>query len=331
MNEEQKHAEAARLAYPAPATVSHAPEPGQETHPYSGTAAPPADSGEHSATVHLPAPTAWPIIMAFGVTLGFAGLVTNGGITILGVALALAGAVGWFRQVLPHEAHEDIPVEVEAITIRTSRSRVERIVIDEHHREHFPVETYPVLSGIKGGIAGGIAMIPPALLYGWISHHSIWWAVNLLGGAGVANWRSPSVADIAAFHWEGLLVATGIQIVVCLLVGLLYGAMLPMLPRHPIILGGLLAPVLWTGLIHSTLGIVNPVLDDNISWPWFLVSQVTFGLVAGMVVARQSRIRTAQSLPFAVRMGIEAPGLGGEHGAGSDGKPGPSGGKADRK
>jgi hypothetical protein len=34
-----------------------------------------------------------------------------------------------------------------------------------------------------------------------------------------------------------------------------------------------------------------------------------FGLVAGLVVAREERIRTTQSLPFAVRMGIETPGL----------------------
>lgn len=266
-------------------------------------------SGTHDETIHLPAPTAWPIVMAFGVTLGFLGLVTNAGVTVLGVVLALTGAVGWFRQVLPHEAHEEIPVVIEDIVIETTRPHVERIIVEEHHREHFPLETYPILSGLKGGIAGGIAMIPPALFYGYLSHHSIWWAVNLLGGAGVANWRNPSIADIAQFHWAGVMVATAIQIVVSLLVGLLYGAMLPMLPRHPIVLGGILAPVLWTGVIHATLNAVNPVLDDNIAWGWFLVSQITFGVVAGFVVSRQSRIRTEQSLPFALRMGIEASGL----------------------
>lgn len=266
-------------------------------------------SGAHTETIHLPAPTAWPIVMAFGATLGAAGLVTNGAISVLGVILAIAGAVGWFRQVLPHEAHEDVPVVVEHIVIETARPQVERIVVDEHHREHFPLETYPVLSGIKGGIAGGIAMIPPALLYGLLSHHSIWWPVNLLGGAGVTHWSNLSAAEIAQFHWGGLLVACMIQAVVSILVGLLYGAMLPMLPRHPIVLGGILAPVLWTGLIHATLGTINPVLDSNISWGWFLVSQITFGIVAGWVVAQEERIRTAQSMPFILRMGIEAPGL----------------------
>ena len=54
----------------------------------------------------LPAPTAWPFVLALGVSLIFAGLLTNASISILGAVLYLAGAVGWFRQVLPHEHHD---------------------------------------------------------------------------------------------------------------------------------------------------------------------------------------------------------------------------------
>lgn len=262
--------------------------------------------GQHIA---LPAPTAWPIVLAFGCTLAAAGLVTAPFIGYLGGLFIVAACVGWFRQVLPHEQHEEVEVTDQPIVIESPRSLVERIQLDPRHRAHVPVETYPVLSGIKGGIAGGIAMIVPALIYGWVAHHSIWYPVNLLGGAGVAHWRNPSVADIAAFHWQGLLVAIGIQAVASISVGLLYGAMLPMVPRHPILLGGLLAPILWTGLLHSFMGVINPALADHIAWGWFLVSQVTFGVVAGIVVARQERILTGQSLPFAARIGIEAPGL----------------------
>ena len=269
--------------------------------------------GTHTETIHLPAPTAWPMVLAVGFTLFCAGLVTNAAISVLGGVLMLCGCVGWFRQVLPHEVHEDVPVVVETVAIQTTRRQVEKIVIPEEDRAHLPVETYPILAGIKGGLAGGVAMIPPALLYGYLAKGSIWYPVNLLGGAGVANWRNPTTADIAAFHWEGLIVAGMIHVVTCVLVGLLYGAMLPMLPRRPIILGGIVAPVLWTGLLHSTMGVVNPVLDEHIAWGWFLISQVFFGIVAGLVVARQERIRTSQSLPFVMRMGIETPGLTHEH------------------
>ncbi len=260
-------------------------------------------------TVDLPAVTAWPIVLAFGCTLAAAGLVTSAGIGILGGVLMLTGCVGWFRQVLPHEQHEEVPVSVQPVTIASPRALVERIRLSPEHRAHFPIETYPVTSGLKGGIAGGFAMIVPALLYGLIAQHSIWYPVNLLGGAGVARWTNSTPAEIASFHWQWLLIAIVIHSVTCVLIGLLYGAMLPMLPRHPVVLGGILAPVLWTGILHSFMGIINPTLADHIAWGWFLVSQVTYGVIAGIVVARQERIPTGQSLPFVERLGFEAPGL----------------------
>ncbi len=94
--------------------------------------------------------------------------------------------------------------------------------------------------------------------------------------------------------------------------------MLPMLPRRPILLGGLIAPLLWTGLIHSILGIVDPVLNQRIDWTWFVASQVAFGIVAGIVVSRQERISTWQRLPLAFRSGIEASGMRDETGGGGE-------------
>lgn len=271
----------------------------------------PQNENEHGAgeSILLPAPTAWPVILAFGCTLAAAGLVTSAGISILGGVLVLFGCVGWFRQVLPHEHHEEVPIIDQPVVISSERTLVEQIRLSPEHRARLPIETYPATSGIKGGIAGGIAMIVPALIYGLIAQHSIWYPINLLGGAGVAHWRNPTTAEIATFHWQGLLVAIVIHTVTCLLVGLLYGAMLPMLPRHPVLLGGILAPVLWTGILHSFMGIINPALAAHIAWGWFLISQVTYGITAGIVVSRQERIPTGQSMPFFMRLGIEAPGL----------------------
>lgn len=263
----------------------------------------------HGETLHLPASTSWPIILAFGCTMAAAGLVTTVWISVFGAVLMLAGCVGWFRQVLPHEAHEEVPVVVQPIMVTTTRRQVQRIEITPEHRAHLPVETYPIISGLKGGIAGGIAMVFPALLYGWIAQHSIWYPVNLLGGAGVGPSEHITNAQLLSFHPSWFVTAIVIQTITCCLVGLLYGAMLPMLPRHPVLLGGILAPLLWTGLLHAAMGIINPALDARIRWGWFVVSQVVFGLVAGLVVAREGRIRTARGLPFFARMGIEAPGL----------------------
>jgi len=93
-----------------------------------------------------------------------------------------------------------------------------------------------------------------------------------------------------------------------------------MIPRRPILLGGFVAPVVWSGLLHSVLGIINPLLDQRIHWGWFLASQLGFGITAGLVVARQGRIHTRQFMPFAVRAGLETPGVMEERAGEGDGR-----------
>jgi hypothetical protein len=87
-----------------------------------------------------------------------------------------------------------------------------------------------------------------------------------------------------------------------------------MFPRRPILLGGVLAPLFWSGLLYAEMGIVNPILQQRIDWKWFVASQFAFGLVAGLVVARHEPISTLQHLPFAVRAGFEASGINGDEG-----------------
>ena len=48
--------------------------------------------------IEVPASTAWPLVLAFGFTLMFAGLLTSASVSVLGVVLAVAGCVGWFRK-----------------------------------------------------------------------------------------------------------------------------------------------------------------------------------------------------------------------------------------
>jgi len=263
--------------------------------------------------VNLPAPTLWPLALALGVSLMATGLVTTTKVTWVGGVLALAGCVGWFFQVLPHDRHEEVPVVPTPVPIATSRRNVARIAAAEApHRARLPLEIYPISAGIKGGLAGGVAMAVLAMLYGVISHGSIWYPINLLG-AVVYERIQVSTSQVEAFHIELLLVATALHLTTSVLVGLLYGALLPMLPRRPILLGGILAPLVWTGLLYNILDIVDPILNQRIHWGWFLASQVGFGVVAGLVVLRQVRIPTWQ-YPLAARAGVEAPGIMGEEG-----------------
>jgi hypothetical protein len=261
-------------------------------------------------TIRMPAPTAWPIALAFGMTLVFAGMVTSDAVSVLGAIVAIAGAIGWFRDVLPHEAHETVAVMPEAAPVTTARRGVVRMAVaNELQRAYLPLEIYPISAGVKGGLAGSVAMAVVAMAYGLISQHSIWYPINLLAAGFLPGAMTDTTAKIAAFNLSVFLIATAIHLLTSLLVGLLYGAMLPMLPRRPVLLGGFIAPLFWTGLIHSILGIVNPVLNQRIHWGWFVASQVAFGIVAGIVVSRQERIRTWQRLPLAYRSGMEASGL----------------------
>lgn len=258
----------------------------------------------------MPAPTAWPLVLAFGITTMAAGLVTDESVTILGGVLAIAGIVGWFRAVLPQEAHESLAVVPEAAVIATTRSQVDRIEIAPSvKRAWLPIEIYPISAGIKGGLAGSVAMALLAMTYGLLSRTGIWYPINLLVAGFFPKAVTASTAQLAAFDLNALLIAIPLHLIMSLMVGLLYGAMLPMLPRSPILLGGFIAPVLWSGLIYGVLNIVNPVLNQRINWFWFVLSQFGFGLVAGVVVSRQERIRTGQAIPLFIRAGMEGSGL----------------------
>src|SRR5207248_523681 len=95
-------------------------------------------------TVKAPAPTSWPIILAFGITLVFAGMVTSEAVSVLGAILALVGAVGWFRDVLPHEAHESVPLERPAPAVQSVRAEVAHVVVtQEIRRAWLPLEIHP--------------------------------------------------------------------------------------------------------------------------------------------------------------------------------------------
>jgi hypothetical protein len=235
---------------------------------------------------------------------------TSASVSVLGAALAIAGCVGWFREVFPHEHEEVVSIVPEDVSVATRRRVVERLpVAPEQVRAWLPVETYPISAGVKGGLAGSIAMAALACLYGLLKTGSIWYPINLLAAVVYAPSEVPSVSQLNSFHPGLFFIAVVLHLVTSILVGLLYGAMLPMFARRPILLGGLIAPVLWSGLLYSIIGLLNPVLDSHIDWTWFIASQVAFGIVAGIVVMRQSQVPTHENVPFALRAGVEAPGM----------------------
>ena len=265
---------------------------------------------EEITAIEVPVPTAWPLVVAAGCTLMFAGLLMNMSVTALGVVLSIAGCVGWLREVVPGDHEQELSVVAdEDHRLTTERRVVERLAIaPEQVRAWLPVETYPVSAGVKGGLAGSVAMAVLACTYGLLKAGSIWYPINLLAAVVYAQSLKLGPAELNAFHPDSFAIAVGAHALISTLVGLLYGAMLPMVPRRPIVLGGVIVPVLWSGMLHPTLNLVNPLLASHIDWLWFIASQVAFGIVAGAVVVRQLPIRTIENVSFALRAGVEAPG-----------------------
>jgi len=264
--------------------------------------------------IEMPAPTAWPMVAAFGCALLLTGLVTSLAVSVVGFILAARGAVGWFREVLPVEKHELIPVlpiEQRAQPVKVSPRSVTLLRAGEAgHRVHIPARIHPYTSGLKGGIAGGIAMAFVACAYGIIAYGSAWYPINLLAAAALPSMAGADLSRLKAFDLPALTLAIVIHGALSILVGLLFAVLLPMLPsRRHAFLGSFFAPLLWSALVWATLDIVNPALNARIDWGWFIASQVAFGLVAGYIVHHSETVETMQSWPLAARAGLRAPGV----------------------
>jgi len=259
--------------------------------------------------IELPTPTAWPIVTAFGITLLLAGLVTNLFISAVGLVAGLIGAIGWFGDVYPHPHHEPVPLVPESERPSPLRLAGRKVLLlgEGGHRMHLPADVHPFSAGILGGLAGGLVMAIMAVGYGIVVIKSPWLPINLVAAAAVPSLGEADIETLKAFSLLGLAVATVIHATMSILMGLLYAAMLPMLPRKlEWLWGGILIPLIWSLGIRASVGMISPVMGANISWTWFFICQVAFGLVGGYVVFKSGRIETMQSWPISAKLGVEA-------------------------
>lgn len=272
------------------------------------------EAGERSeqSKIEMPAPSLWPMILSFGIALIFAGFVTYFVVTLAGLVISIAATLGWWRKVVPVEEHEEVPIDPalrpEPILVDT-RSVVRLQLGEERHRVRIPAEIHPYSAGFLGGLAGGTAMAALACLYGLVVQHSIWYPINLLAGVVLPSVGAETTEQLKAFDalaFGAALVGHG---VISMLVGLIYAVILPMFPKYAFLWAGILMPLFWSGLIATLLDIVNPALNERVSWPWFVACQLAFGLVGGFVIAQSTQIGTMQSWGLAERAFIKAPGV----------------------
>ena len=55
-------------------------------------------SDEHAQTIHLPRPTAWPAVMAVGITMIMAGIITSPFFSLAGIVVFAIALAGWIRE-----------------------------------------------------------------------------------------------------------------------------------------------------------------------------------------------------------------------------------------
>jgi hypothetical protein len=259
--------------------------------------------------IELPAPTGWPVVLAGGITLMGAGYLMHPMLAVVGVVAVLMSCAGWFRDVLPIERTEVVPVVEHPPVTPSPRGVLGLQVGANAHRMRLPLEVYPYSVGLKAGLAGGAAMAIVGCLFGLLTRGSIWYPINLLAAAGSATLTRAGSAELARFSAVGLILASVAHLSLSILVGILYAALLPIFSRRPILTAGVFTPVLMSGITWALLRAVNPLLDERIEWIWFIASQMAFGVVAGWVVSRSEPIATEQTLPLALRAGLEASGL----------------------
>lgn len=253
---------------------------------------PAGDSEREEGAIELPAPTVAPLVFALGIALLAAGVAMSLAFAAVGAVLFVVGLSMWISQLVPGRGHVHEPRVELARRPRTIAPRpgaVARLQAGmPGFRLRLPVRVHPISAGVKGGIVGGIVMPLPAMLYGLASGHGIWLPINLLAGMVLPNVGNMPTAQLEQFHLPLFVTGLIIHAVTSLIIGLLYGVLLPTLPDlpKPIAWGALLMPLLWTAMSYFAWGAANPSLRARVDWLSFVLSQLVFGIIAAAVFMR---------------------------------------------
>lgn len=252
------------------------------------------NESETRETITMPKPTAWPMVLAAGVALVATGVATSLFVSCLGLAIAAVALGGWIKQLTPGNGEIEEPLVALEKRARPIVPSTRKIAVVgpgiPGYRLHFPEKVHPYSAGAKGGLAGGVLMALVALLYGLVSGRGIWYPINLLGAMILPQFSGDSPQALGQFDLSALLVGTVIHLAMSVSVGLIFGIVLPTLPKSPVFWGGVVGPLLWTGAIYSFMGVLNPVMEQNVDWYWFIASQFVYGLTVGIVVVRSEKI-----------------------------------------
>ena len=151
--------------------------------------------------VEMPRATAWPIVLALGITLLGAGLVTS---LALSSSVRCCSSSAWAAG-----SANCCPGAATCTSHWSSRrcvpaGRRRPGTVDQlrpgmaGYRFQLPEKIHPISAGVKGGIVGGLVMPIPALAYGLLSGHGLWFPINLLAGMVVPGISGETAAAARA-------------------------------------------------------------------------------------------------------------------------------------
>lgn len=249
--------------------------------------------------VEMPKRTVWPLVLSLGVSLLLAGIITHWLLSVTGAILFVIGLAGWVAQLMPgvghfHEAF--VPPGERPKPILAAAHSVEQLKPDRPgYRFRIPEKIHPISAGVKGGIVGGLIMPIPAIAWGILSGHGPWLPINLLAGMVLPGIEGMGQEQLQAFSPTLLLVALFIHAILSTGIGSMYGVILPTVPQFPgsqLLFGGLIFPLLWSGIAYGLLGTVNPAFEKYVDWRFFIVSQMFYGIAAAIVVEASEKVYT---------------------------------------
>ncbi len=242
----------------------------------------------------MPKPTAWPLVVGVAAAMIAVGLMTNLVISITGIGLLLVGVGGWIGQLIPGRglfAEPFVPVDQRPGPVaRSSRHIADPRQGLPAHRGRFPEEIHPYSTAALGGLVGGAVMGLTALIYGLVSGRGVFYPVNLLAAIVVRRFNEGDTELLAQFDATAFWVALLIHLIASGSLGLIYGMILPMLPRSPMYWAGLVAPLMWSGLVYGLMGVINPVMNQHVDWYWFILSQFAFGITLGWWISKRDKV-----------------------------------------
>jgi hypothetical protein len=248
------------------------------------------------STIVMPRPTLWPMTLSLALAISATGVASGSIVFVLiGGLMLVVSLWKWFGELLSGTGY----LRESLTSARPAPIASRPGTVEKHkpgmvgYRSQLPVKVYPISAGLKGGLAGGLVMPIPALAWGVLSGHGIWFPVNLLAGMVLPGIQNLAIHELEQFRPGVLAIGVVIHGTMSAVIGLVYGVLLPIMPARPrwqLIFGGLIIPTVWTGFSAGLMGIVNPILQEYVNWYWFALSQMVFGLAAATVVVRSEKV-----------------------------------------